>query len=124
MNLKKYRHRNNLEKFLAKFFEATSERVLIFVKLLGLSLVAVTQIHFSIDFVFLRKFYFKEVRWMTPLAEDFHLFVFNGITPNITFDMSRHFYHRSCTLFTPRQLITTNSKACYYLLTKNIIIII
>ena len=68
MNLKKYRHRNKLEKFLAKFFEATSERILIFVKLLGLSLVAGTQIHFSIDFVFLRNFYFKEVLWMAPLA--------------------------------------------------------
>ena len=42
----------------------------------------------------------------------------------MTFDMSRHFYHRSCTLFTPRQLMTTNSKACYYLLTKNIFLLL
>ena len=66
-------------------------------KLLGLSIVAGTQIlfFFFIDF----PFFFRKVYLMTTTIQDFHLFVFNifafnRITLSVAFGLAHDFYRR------------------------------
>ena len=100
-------------RILAKFYEATCEGGLIFVKLLGFNLVVGTQFNFFVDFFFF--FFFFWEKSISEICFDwlfshkifiylfylsvFNILAFNVMTLSMTFGMTRDLNRRCNTLF-------------------------